>query len=126
MVVSILKMPSLIDNGNGIVMPSSSSLSSSCAAVDRSVGVPGVSPRFEALVQSLKQVLGPSSGLTSDDVDVKHLARLMEEYDAADEGWMPYNFGDATRGYTRNLIDEGNGKSNLVCPSSFSSRHNTG
>lgn len=80
----------------------------------RSVCVPGVSPRFEALVQSLKQALGPSSGLTSDDVDVNHLTRLMADYDANDEGWMPYNFGDASRGYTRNLVDEGNGKSNLL------------
>ena len=70
--------------------------------------------RFELLVKALKQALGPSSGLTSDDVDVNHLTRLMEEYDANDEGWMPYNFGDASRGYTRNLVDEGNGKSNLL------------
>ncbi|CAK7217210.1 hypothetical protein SBRCBS47491_003087 [Sporothrix bragantina] len=70
--------------------------------------------RFELLVKSLKQALGPSSGLTSDDVDVNHLTRLMEEYDANDEGWQPYNFGDASRGYTRNLVDEGNGKSNLL------------
>ncbi|OAA68386.1 cysteine dioxygenase [Niveomyces insectorum RCEF 264] len=70
--------------------------------------------RFEQLVQALKQALGPSSGLTSDDVDVGHLTRLMEEYNAVDEGWMPYNFGDASRGYTRNLVDEGNGKSNLL------------
>ena len=70
--------------------------------------------RFEQLVKALKHALGPSSGLTSDDVDVNHLMRLMEEYDANDEGWQAYNFGDASRGYTRNLVDEGNGKSNLV------------
>ncbi len=71
---------------------------------------------FDQLVQDIKQVLGPSSGLTSDDVDVSHLKRLMEHYDGRDEGWMPYYFGDASRGYTRNLVDEGNGKSNLVSP----------
>ncbi|CAK7239538.1 MAG: hypothetical protein STHCBS139747_000969 [Sporothrix thermara] len=70
--------------------------------------------RFEQLVKALKHALGPSSGLTSDDVDVNHLMRLMEEYDANDEGWQAYNFGDASRGYTRNLVDEGNGKSNLL------------
>ncbi|CAK7563041.1 MAG: hypothetical protein SEPTF4163_000898 [Sporothrix epigloea] len=70
--------------------------------------------RFEMLVKSLKQALGPSSGLTSDDVDLNVLTRLMEDYDARDEGWQPYNFGDASRGYTRNLVDEGNGKSNLL------------
>lgn len=69
---------------------------------------------FEKLVQELKDALGPSSGLTSDDVDVEHLTRLMEEYDPADKGWRTYFFGDKGRNYTRNLVDEGNGKSNLV------------
>ncbi|KAL1902246.1 hypothetical protein Sste5346_001222 [Sporothrix stenoceras] len=86
------------------------------ASLDRVVDDRGAEDvgRFELLVKALKQALGPSSGLTSDDVDVNHLTRLMEEYDANDEGWMPYNFGDASRGYTRNLVDEGNGKSNLL------------
>lgn len=70
--------------------------------------------QFDSLVLALKQALGPSSGLTSDDVDVGHLTRLMESYDAKEEGWLPYKFGDASRGYTRNLVDEGNGKSNLL------------
>ena len=70
---------------------------------------------FEKLVLELKDVLGPSSGLTSDDVDVEHLTRLMEQYDPADKGWRSYFFGDKGRNYTRNLVDEGNGKSNLVC-----------
>ena len=109
----------MADSGNTIAMPLS------CAAADSAVCVPGVSPRFESLVQSLKQALGPSSGLTSDDVDVNHLMRIMADYDANDEGWMPYKFGDATRGYTRNLVDEGNGKSNLVCSLSLSLSLNT-
>lgn len=70
--------------------------------------------RFDGLVWALKLALGPSSGLTSDDVDVQFLSRLMEAYDAKEEGWLPYSLGDASRGYTRNLVDEGNGKSNLV------------
>lgn len=72
--------------------------------------------RFEELVNALKLALGPSSGLTSDDVDVAYLTRLMEQYDAGDSGWVKYAMGDASRGYTRNLVDEGNGKSNLVRP----------
>lgn len=97
------------------VMPSSLAVSSSphMACADDEY-------RFDRLVQGLKQALGSSSGLTSDDVDVGHLTRLMEKYNAKEKGWMPYNFGDASRGYTRNLVDEGNGKSNLVgsieCP----------
>lgn len=70
--------------------------------------------RFERLVLALKEALGPSSGLTSDDVDVEFLNRLMENYDSSDCNWSRYAFGDSSRGYTRNLVDEGNGKSNLV------------
>ncbi|KJZ79300.1 Cysteine dioxygenase [Hirsutella minnesotensis 3608] len=70
--------------------------------------------RFEDLVLALKQALGPSSGLTSDDVDVGYLSSLMEDYDSRPGEWAKYAFGDASRGYTRNLVDEGNGKSNLL------------
>ncbi|KAH6996382.1 RmlC-like cupin domain-containing protein [Ilyonectria robusta] len=82
----------------------------------------GVSPsvgtfpqdRFEELVMGLKEALGPSSGLTCDDVNVNFLTRLMEDYDGSDNQWSKYAFGDHSRGYTRNLVDEGNGKSNLL------------
>jgi cysteine dioxygenase len=69
---------------------------------------------FEELVMALKEGLGPSSGLTSEDVDVDCLMDLMRAYDSGDMQWSKYAFGDASRGYTRNLVDEGNGKSNLV------------
>ncbi|KAB5554637.1 cysteine dioxygenase [Coniochaeta sp. 2T2.1] len=70
--------------------------------------------RFEQLVNALKAALGPSSGLTCDDVDVGFLTQLMQEYDASDSGWQRFALGDESRGYTRNLVDEGNGKSNLL------------
>lgn len=70
--------------------------------------------KFEQLVLAMKEALGPSSGLTSDDVDVDLLNDLMRNYDSDPMEWGKYAFGDATRGYTRNLVDEGNGKSNLV------------
>ena len=70
--------------------------------------------RFEKLVSDLKAALGPSSGLTCDDVDVDFLTSLMADYDGSDNRWSKYAFGDASRGYTRNLVDDGNGKSNLV------------
>ncbi|KAF5681203.1 cysteine dioxygenase [Fusarium denticulatum] len=80
--------------------------------------IPNVGPcqknRFDELVVRLKDALGPSSGLTSDDVDVDFLQQLMEGYDGSDNMWKPYAFGDRNRGYTRNLVDEGNGKSNLL------------
>jgi hypothetical protein len=70
--------------------------------------------RFDDLVLALRQALGPSSGLTSDDVDVDHLDRLMRDYDSDPREWSRFAMGDESRGYTRNLVDEGNGKSNLV------------
>ncbi|CCE32203.1 related to cysteine dioxygenase type I [Claviceps purpurea 20.1] len=69
---------------------------------------------FERLVQAMKRALGPSSGLTSDDVDVSLLSDLMRNYNSNSMEWGKYAFGDASRGYTRNLVDEGNGKSNLL------------
>ena len=70
--------------------------------------------QFEDLVIALKEALGPSSGLDSSDVDVNFLMSIMRIYDAEEEGWVPYAMADPSRGYTRNLVDEGNGKSNLV------------
>lgn len=70
--------------------------------------------QFEDLVLALKEALGPSSGLDSKDVDVDFLMSIMRIYDAEEEGWVPYAMADPSRGYTRNLVDEGNGKSNLV------------
>jgi cysteine dioxygenase len=70
--------------------------------------------QFHELVASLSAILGPSSGLTSEDVDVKHLTELMEQYVSKEKDWVKYAFADTSRGYTRNLVDEGNGKSNLV------------
>lgn len=69
---------------------------------------------FHQLVESLSKILGSSSGLNSDDVDVKHLQQLMEKYMSLESEWQRYAFSDLSRGYTRNLVDEGNGKSNLV------------
>jgi cysteine dioxygenase len=69
---------------------------------------------FEELVEDLSAALGPSSGLDSDDVDPMNIQQLMERYISNSSEWEPYALGDATRAYTRNLIDEGNGKSNLL------------
>lgn len=69
---------------------------------------------FEKLVNDLSSALGPSSGLDSSDVDPMEIQLLMERYISNSDEWASYALGDASRTYTRNLIDEGNGKSNLV------------
>ena len=80
----------------------------------KNVALGSESAGFEQLVWALKDALGPSSGLTSDDVDVGFLTKLMQDYVSSELGWLKYAFGDASKGYTRNLVDDGNGKSNLV------------
>ena len=69
---------------------------------------------FHKLVADLSRILGPTSGLDSSDVDVKELQRRMEVYLSSELEWSSYALSDFSRGYTRNLVDEGNGKSNLV------------
>ncbi|EAS32888.3 cysteine dioxygenase [Coccidioides immitis RS] len=69
---------------------------------------------FHKLVQDLSDVLGPSSGLDSDDVDPMDIQRLMEGYTSNHSEWLHYALADPSRAYTRNLVDEGNGKSNLL------------
>ena len=69
---------------------------------------------FDRLVQHLSATLGPSSGLDSADVNARDLQNLMEEYTSSPSEWAKYAWADNTRAYTRNLVDRGNGKSNLV------------
>ena len=71
-------------------------------------------PSFETLVSDLSAALGPSSGLDSSDVNPLDIQLLMEKYTSRIEEWGQYALEDANKTYTRNLIDEGNGKSNLV------------
>ncbi|KAI0204910.1 RmlC-like cupin domain-containing protein [Astrocystis sublimbata] len=69
---------------------------------------------FEKLVVDIRKALGPSSGLDSDDVDVEDLTHLMERYVSNPKEWSPYALSNDNMGYTRNLVDEGNGKANLL------------
>ena len=69
---------------------------------------------FQCLVHELSSVLGPSSGIDSADVDPMDLQNLMEGYTSKKLEWIRYALGDSSRTYTRNLVDKGNGKSNLV------------
>ena len=69
---------------------------------------------FDRLVQNLSATLGPSSGLNSADVNPQDLQKFMEEYTSSTSEWAKYAWSDHSRAYTRNLVDRGNGKSNLV------------
>jgi cysteine dioxygenase len=83
-------------------------------AIGAGSGNPEALYPFHRLVSDLSRILGPSSGLNSEDVDVQKLQKLMENYTSNEKEWAKYALSDFSRGYTRNLVDEGNGKSNLV------------
>jgi cysteine dioxygenase len=69
---------------------------------------------FHCLVKSLSDVLGPSSGINSADVNPQDLINLMSIYTSNETEWKEYALSDPSRNYTRNLVDKGNGKSNLL------------
>lgn len=69
---------------------------------------------FDCLVHEIREVLGASKGIDSEDVDVEDLQRLMRNYVSDEKHWASYALEDKSRGYTRNLVDEGNGKANLL------------
>jgi cysteine dioxygenase len=69
---------------------------------------------FQALVHALSEKLGPCSGINSDDVDEKELQKLMEDYVSDEAEWKRYSLSAPNTAYTRNLVDKGNGKSNLL------------
>lgn len=74
---------------------------------------------LQSLVRALNERLGPCSGINSDDVDAEELQQLMRNYLSNESEWAKYYFPSSNMAYTRNLVDKGNGKSNLVeyqCP----------
>jgi cysteine dioxygenase len=73
-----------------------------------------ISNDFQQLVRDLSDILGPSSGLDSTDVDPNRIVELMKSYDSVLSDWQKYALADVSRPYTRNLVDKGNGKSNLM------------
>lgn len=82
--------------------------------------MPGISQdpqskdKLQILVDFLSEKLGPCSGIDSDDVDASELQQLMEDYVSDESEWKKYFFPSSNMPYTRNLVDKGNGKSNLV------------
>lgn len=70
--------------------------------------------KLENLIKAISDVLGTTSALDSEDVDHNKLIKLMEWYVSDEDDWAAYNLSDPNRNYTRNLVDETNGKSNIL------------
>lgn len=69
---------------------------------------------FKDLIEAIAMALGPTSGLDCEEVNHNELIELMEEYASREAEWAPYALGDPNRNYTRNLVDNTNGKSNIL------------
>ena len=69
---------------------------------------------FTDLIRAIGTALGPTSGLDSDEVNHNGLIALMEQYESNEADWSLYALGDSNRNYTRNLVDNTNGKSNIL------------
>lgn len=69
---------------------------------------------LHALIQRLRQYLGCSSGIDSANIDIKKLRTILADYRYTAGDWKPYGSPDPSRNYTRLLVDNINGSSNLV------------
>jgi hypothetical protein len=71
--------------------------------------------KFQKLIDRLSEILG-SSGIDAEHVSATQLCDIMTAYESNSKDWMPYvsEWPDADQPYTRNLVDSGNGKYNLV------------
>lgn len=88
--------------------------SSSLSLHDSARASPEPQNRFQALISEINRILGPCNGIDSEGIDVEELKTAMTNYDSNESDWTKFAFADPTRAYTRNLVDRGNGKSNLV------------
>lgn len=89
---------------------------SSPAAEPRDSTRPSPEPadKFNGLVASINKVLGPSNGIDSAGVNVQDLQDAMLAYTSCESDWAKFALADPSRAYTRNLVDNCNGKSNLL------------
>lgn len=69
---------------------------------------------LDALVSEIHSILGPDGGLDSEHIDHREIMALMEEYNSKATDWSKYAIFDESRAYTRNLVDDGNGKVRLL------------
>ncbi|KAI7892107.1 RmlC-like cupin domain-containing protein [Mucor mucedo] len=69
--------------------------------------------KLNDLIKSIHGVLG-DDGLDAEHIDAQKIIELMERYSSNSVDWNKYTLFDHSRAYTRNLVDDGNGKFNLM------------
>lgn len=71
---------------------------------------------FEQLVHDLRSYLGSSRGIDGENVDHKVLIAFMSKYASNPKDWSRFARNDVSKNYTRNLVEDINGRANLVSP----------
>jgi cysteine dioxygenase len=106
----------------------SSSVLSSHTTIDK-----GLSPSYQpfkdrynldGLVEDIKQHLGQSGGISSDEVDSNYLISVIKKYTSDPTDWISFFHNDTSKNYTRNAIENINHKANIVSQKSNSSSRN--
>lgn len=69
---------------------------------------------LKELVQDIKQHLGHSGDISSEDVDADYLQSLLKKYVSDPSDWIQYFHNDRSKNYTRNAIENINHKANIV------------
>ena len=69
---------------------------------------------FHQLVTKLGSTIAQSSGFDFTDIDPRPIISLMEDYESKSCDWLRYAHRNDRQCFTRNLVDRGNGKYNLV------------
>lgn len=105
-----------IENHHSRSNHQSQSTMSSPPTIPRDSTRPSPEPadNFTDLVAEINKVLGPSNGIDSAGVNVQDLKDAMLGYTSCEADWSRFALADASRAYTRNLVDNCNGKSNLL------------
>lgn len=69
---------------------------------------------FHQLVKDLNSFLAQSPGSDFTDIDPGLLVELMQNYQSECKDWSKYAYRNKNQCFTRNLVDRGNGKHNVV------------
>lgn len=88
--------------------------------LDKAAGASNGEPKkpyddtFHVLVKDINAFLAQSPGSDFSDIDPQPLVKLMKDYESRNSEWVKYAQQSKTKCFTRNLVDRGNGKHNLV------------
>ena len=79
---------------------------------------------FHTLVQELSGYIDTAQSLAFSEIcDPNAVIQRMKQYQSDTPEWAKYAYRDETQCFTRNMVDRGLGKSNIVCFHVEQSRH---